>query len=523
MEENLANLYRHREQVAWAKKPKQLPVTLVTGFLGAGKTSLITHILGNKHNLKIAAAVNDFAEVNVDGQIVRGTTNHDDVVELSNGCLCCSISGEFKTAVWKLLQDCDIGKIDYLLVETSGVTDPHQTISTLEEEYGKMYRVRLDTVVTVVDTDALVTKLEANTNSSLEEDLGSVAAKRQLKCADVILLNKRDLVSEDQLKKAEKFVSELVPGVQVHSCNQGAVPLHWIMEVEETSSGSQLVSHEVTASAYTVSLQGGGKNKQRRQRAKEDNSGDQQDHGKNHLSVDEFVSVVFESSKPLCLGKFQAFLGKGFPTGLQRMKGTVWFQENPSCLYSFHMSGRQRYELAPIASQSNPFAGSFKVQVIGIGNIDVDAVHAQLEGCVSSSVVCSGPDLLSLYQTAVGIVTGDDWFKVVEGGSEDECARHQYVDFRLTGCIEYGISEEEAAGFHGINFNEMNFELARRVNGSCNRVSLMPVMCPSGLVVCRHSVLEDSSFEESWELVKQVSTSLINKYYRAVGFCKCGR
>ena len=137
--DSLCNLYVHRENLAWAAEKRQLPVTLVTGFLGAGKTTLLNHVLNNKHNLKIAAAVNDFAEVNIDSQIVRGNKAHDSVVELTNGCLCCSIATEFKKAVWSLLQDVDIGKIDYLMIETSGVTDPHSTIATLEQDYGKMY------------------------------------------------------------------------------------------------------------------------------------------------------------------------------------------------------------------------------------------------------------------------------------------------------------------------------------------------------------------------------------------------
>ena len=195
--DNICNLYAHREAAAWAPKKKYLPVTLVTGFLGAGKTTLLSYVLNNKHNLKVAAAVNDFASLNVDGQIVRGNKQHDSVVELTNGCLCCSISSQFQSAVWNLLQDADIGKIDCLLIETSGVSDPLATIATLEQDYGKMYRIRLDCVVTVVDTDALVSRLEAK-----EEDvLQSAAADSQLQCADIVLLNKRDLISSSQLER----------------------------------------------------------------------------------------------------------------------------------------------------------------------------------------------------------------------------------------------------------------------------------------------------------------------------------
>ena len=137
MEESRANLYCHREAAAWAPKPRELPVTLVTGFLGAGKTSLLRHILSNKSNLRVAAAVNDFAAVNLDAQLVARSRGSEDaqVVELSNGCVCCSSAAAagFSEAVAQVLQECDVGKVQYLVVETSGVADPAGLIATLDQ------------------------------------------------------------------------------------------------------------------------------------------------------------------------------------------------------------------------------------------------------------------------------------------------------------------------------------------------------------------------------------------------------
>ena len=303
----------------------------------AGKTTLLNHVLSNKHNLRIAAAVNDFAERNIDAQIIKKNRDHGEVVELTNGCLCCSISGELKTAVWNLLQQADMGKIDYLMIETSGVTDPLATIATLEQEYGKMYRIRLDAVITVVDTDALVAGMDSGCKG--ESKLQSAAADSQLQCADVVLLNKKDLVNEEQLTRARDFISKLVPGAQVYSCKKCAVPLHYLMEVQEATSGRQVVSHEVVEAAYTLSQIGGSMNQERQRRLKEKGIA----ASFTHIEQDEFSSFVFESQRPFRLGDFQALLGKNFPSGVTRIKGTVWFQENRSCLYSFHMSGRQRY------------------------------------------------------------------------------------------------------------------------------------------------------------------------------------
>ena len=508
-EEARCNLYMHREALAWAPKEKRLPVTLVTGFLGSGKTTLLTYILNNKHNLKIAAAVNDLASLNIDGQIVRATGHKDGVVELSNGCLCCSVSGEFKKAVYQLLQDADIGKIDYLVVETSGVTDPLQTIATLEEEYGQMYRVRLDVVVTVVDTDALVSKLTQQNDVYLN----SVAADSQLQCADVVLLNKKSLVSEEQLQMAKEFVQSTVPGVAVYPCDYCAISLDRIMEVSEVAAGPQIVSHEVTQAAYALRPDGGVKNAARQKR-----SGDLDTKVSNHLSTDEFQSVVFESTVPFSLERFQHFLGSGFPSRLVRMKGTVWFQENRSCLYSFHMSGRHRYELTPHVTGSSQASGAFKIELVAIGrNIDADRIDQILNDCVHTTQMMSSISK-ERYQVLQELVQSHDYFVLMMNQENVP-----YIDFRVTGCIDYGVTEEEAAGFHGINFTRMNSDVATRVNGSSHKVSLLPVLLPNGVQVCRYGLLIEAGFESAWNIITAVAEKVVAEYYRAVGVCKCGR
>ncbi len=440
-------------------------------------------------------------------------------MELTNGCLCCSISDEFEKTVWTLLQDADIGKIDYLMIETSGVTDPQATIATLEQDYGKMYRIRLDTVVTVVDTDALIAKMTKEDSRVLD----AAAVDSQLKCADVVLLNKKDLISESDLHNAEKFIRSYIPGVQVYACEKCAVPLHYIMEVSEVSSGPQVVSHEVTSRAYRVSLEGGSMNKERQKRQKESGGEEEVSSHASHLSEDDFSSVVFESSKPFSLGAFQAFLGGRFPHGVFRVKGTVWFEENRSYLYSFHMSGRQRYEIVPCASMSESLVGAFSVQLAVIGKaVDQKLVRGALESCVAPAAASSF--FAALYLQAKALVVKDDRFELIEPNPQDESESmaSPYVDFVLLGCVEYGVSVREAADIHGIDFNKMNLELVRRVNGSSGPVSLLPVLLPTGVQVCRHALHGDARFEAAWKLVTDVASKVIQEFYRAVGYCKCG-
>ena len=437
------------------------------------------------------------------------------MVELTNGCLCCSISSELKTAVWSLLQQADIGKIDYLMIETSGVTDPLATIATLEQEYGKMYRIRLDAVITVVDTDVLVAGIESGSDG--ESKLQSAAADSQLQCADVVLLNKKDLVTEEQLAQAHDFISNLVPGAQVYACRKCAVPLHYLMEVKEVGSGRQVVSHEVVEAAYTISEDGGSMNQERHRRFTERGT----KISFSHIEQDEFSSIAFESQQPFQLGSFQAFLGKNFPRGVTRIKGTVWFQENRSCLYTFHMSGRQRYEIAPCASASESLTGAFSVQLVIIGRaIQPEEMRLALENCVPTPNDHLAPKVsATALEAAKSLVLSDERFELIatEDPSSDVC-----IDFRLTGCVEYGISVQEAESVHGLNFGKMNLELATRVNGSSHPVSVLPVLLPTGVQVCRYAVHVNAPFVSLWDLVTDIAGKLIVDYYRAVSYCKCG-
>ena len=265
-------------------------------------------------------------------------------------------------------------------------------------------------------------------------------------------------------------------------------------------------------------------NQERRRRMKDS----QVDSDSGHIAQDEFTSLVFESSEPFGLGAFQAFLGKDFPRGTSRMKGTVWFAENRSSLYSFHMSGRQRYEIVLCSSIGESLLGAFSVQLVAIGRgIDAEAVRASLNNCVASSSSPQPPESsagpngaahdMDLFAQAHSLIKSDPRFEVI-----DQPGVTQFIDFRVTGVIEFGVTVQEAANVHGIDFTRMNSELVRRVNGSSGSVSLLPVMLPTGLQVCRHAVSPDVSFGEAWQLIERVAKKLIDEFYRAVGYCKCG-
>lgn len=322
-----------------------LPVTIITGFLGSGKTTLLNHILSNQDGVKTAVLVNEFGEIGIDNELI--ISGDDDMVELTNGCICCTINDDLLNAVYKVLERED--KVDYLVVETTGLADPLPVALTfLGTELRDL--TRLDSIITLVDCE----------NFSLDL-FNSEAAYGQIAYGDTIILNKIDLVDEADVDALEVRIRDIKKDARILRTNHGKVPLPLLLSVGlfesdryfETESSDHDHDHH----------------------DHDHHDHDHHDHS-HHLDNDGFLSVSFQSDRPFSIRKFQYFLDNQLPANIFRAKGILWFEESPD-RHIFHLSGKR------FSIEDDDWKDEKKTQLVFIGqDLDSETLLKQLQNCV---------------------------------------------------------------------------------------------------------------------------------------------
>jgi G3E family GTPase len=316
-----------------------LPVNIITGFLGSGKTTLLNQILQNNHNnhqQKVAVLVNEFGDINIDAQLL--ISYEDDMVELSNGCICCTINEGLVEAVKRILAREE--KVERLIIETTGVADLLPIILTF---VGSDFRdfTHLDSVITVVDAETFT-----------PEHFNSEVAYKQIAYGDILLFNKTDLVIREQLTALETYIASIKQNPRIIHTQYAQVPLPLILDVDLTPTDNYV----------------------------EPEHHQHHHHHSHHLEADGFVSLSFKSDKPLDVYKFQKFLNEQIPLEVFRAKGIIWFAGS-KLRHIFQLCG-QRHDI-----KSEPWSTPPANQLIFIGrHLDTDKLRQQLNECLATSV-----------------------------------------------------------------------------------------------------------------------------------------
>ena len=341
---------------------KETPVLLLTGYLGSGKTTLVNKILANKKGIKFAVIVNDIGEVNIDADLIEAggvvDQKDDSLVALQNGCICCTLKMDL---VQQLNEIVSQQKFDYIVIEASGICEPApiaQTICAYPQMYpdlAKKGKAVLDSIVTVVDARRMCDEFSAGSDllkKDLQEDDLENLLIQQIEFCNIILLNKVDDVSKDELGLVKKIIRSLQPKAEIIECNYGDVDLDKII-----NTGDFDFDKVATSAAWIAEIEGHDEEEEEHEHhhdhdEHEDDHDEHEEHHHHHhhgLENEEsgealeynIQTFVYNARKPFDINFFDDFVARQWPKQIIRCKGLCYFANEKDVCYVFEQAGKQ--------------------------------------------------------------------------------------------------------------------------------------------------------------------------------------
>ena len=357
-----------------------LPATILTGFLGAGKTTLLNHLLTNERSRRIGALVNEFGAVDIDSSLlVSERAISSGVVELSNGCICCTINESLCDAVAELLQR--RADVDHLVIETTGVADPQPVLDTLRlPQFAAA--VRVDAIITVVDAASVARRLSTDTawaassvtDGDSAEEYDPACARLQLAAADLLVVNKSDLVEPAVLVRVREALTASAPHARQIECQHGRVAPELLLAAGPGEGNG--------AEAATATAAAAARGRLNATTAKVPSWVQRGPRAPSHLDADGYVSVAFRSERKLRLQPFEALRRSAAWRAVIRSKGFVAFEEAVGFRATLQQVGR-RLDVRVAACEPGDEGGSTLV-MIGQA-LDRDSLLRALRACEASA------------------------------------------------------------------------------------------------------------------------------------------
>lgn len=421
-------------------KNKLIPVSVLTGYLGAGKTTVLNHVLSNQEGYKVAVIVNDIGEVNIDASLIaKGgavTQKDENLVPLSNGCICCTLKVDLMKQIIELARS---NRFDYILIEASGICEPGPIAGSIcmldgtEKQANLPAVAYLDNVTTIVDAKRMADEFGSGSsllNDNLDEDDIENLLIQQIEFCTTIVLNKVDLVTEQEKADVLEVIRALQPEAKIIETNYGKIDTAeilethrfdfekiaqsagWMKAMELEGENSEDLKHEDHDEHH--------EHHEHEHEHHHDHDHDHEEHehhGHHHHhhhhheegEAEEYGigTFVYQNVKPFVKSRFEEFVFKKWPKEVIRAKGLFWIKENPNTAYVFEQSGKQKIAtddgdwiaafpkqdqkeilaLNPdLAKTWHPVYGDRINKLVFIGrNMDKEAIITALDECIDET------------------------------------------------------------------------------------------------------------------------------------------